>query len=96
MYGCVLGYDMRRVDFEPPPPREIIRCPNSQSRRCAHEGLLCPSQYTRPLGAEVHEQMSRSGDQSEARPPVFKSPSKLGILIHLSTHCSTDKKLSRP
>ncbi|GFX29324.1 hypothetical protein TNCV_3218581 [Trichonephila clavipes] len=42
------------------------------------QGLLRPSQYTWSLGAEVHEQMSRSGGQSEARPPVFKSPSKLG------------------
>ncbi|GFX24357.1 hypothetical protein TNCV_421581 [Trichonephila clavipes] len=29
--------------------------------------------------------MSRLGGQSEARPPVFKSPSKLGT--HLLTHC---------
>ncbi|GFS92667.1 myosin-VIIa [Trichonephila clavipes] len=29
--------------------------------------------------------MSRSGDQSKARPPVFKSPRKLGT--QLSTHC---------
>ncbi|GFX61006.1 transposable element Tcb2 transposase [Trichonephila clavipes] len=29
--------------------------------------------------------MSRSGGQSEARPPVFQSPSKLGV--HLWTHC---------
>ncbi|GFY12266.1 uncharacterized protein TNCV_283691 [Trichonephila clavipes] len=51
----------------------------------AHEsqGLLCPSHYTGPLGAEVHEQMSGSGGQSEARPSVFKSPSKLGT--HLPT-----------
>ncbi|GFX50041.1 hypothetical protein TNCV_2375301 [Trichonephila clavipes] len=34
--------------------------------------------------------MSRSGGQSEARPPVFKSPSKLGT--HLSTHCSRDER----
>ncbi|GFV63262.1 uncharacterized protein TNCV_1732021 [Trichonephila clavipes] len=62
----------------------------------AHEGqsLLCPSQYTGPLGAKMHEQMSRSGGQSEARPPVFKSPSKLGT--HLSTHCSRDERLCRP
>ncbi|GFX05185.1 uncharacterized protein TNCV_1958411 [Trichonephila clavipes] len=60
-----------------------------------HEGqdLLCPSQYTSPLGAEVQEQMSRSGGQSEARLPVLKSPSKLGT--HLSTHCSKDGRLSR-
>ncbi|GFU22079.1 hypothetical protein TNCV_4300631 [Trichonephila clavipes] len=40
----------------------------------AHESqdLLCPFQYTCPLGAVVHEQMSQSGGQSEARPPVFK------------------------
>ncbi|GFU67818.1 hypothetical protein TNCV_4528871 [Trichonephila clavipes] len=31
--------------------------------------------------------------QSEARLPVFKSPSKPGT--HLSTHCSTDERLSR-
>ncbi|GFV64250.1 uncharacterized protein TNCV_3000151 [Trichonephila clavipes] len=62
----------------------------------AHEGqgLLCQSQYAWPFGAEVHEQMSRSGGLSGARPPVSKSPSKLGT--HLSTHCSRDEKLSRP
>ncbi|GFW13859.1 hypothetical protein TNCV_2097401 [Trichonephila clavipes] len=39
----------------------------------AHEGQdqQCPSQYTGSLGAEVHEQTSRSGGQSEAKPPVF-------------------------
>ncbi|GFX68853.1 hypothetical protein TNCV_3865521 [Trichonephila clavipes] len=57
---------------------------NGVDLRCdatALEGqdLLCPSQYTRPLGTEVHEHMSRSGGQSEAEPPVLKSPSKLGI-----------------
>ncbi|GFT75193.1 uncharacterized protein TNCV_2245291 [Trichonephila clavipes] len=62
----------------------------------AHEGqgLLCSSQYTRPMGTEMHEQMSQSGDQSEARPPVFKSPSKLGTL--LATHCSRDERLNLP
>ncbi|GFW82853.1 hypothetical protein TNCV_3494231 [Trichonephila clavipes] len=35
-----------------------------------------------------------NGGQSEARPPVFKSPSKLGT--RLSTHCSRDESLSRP
>ncbi|GFU27000.1 uncharacterized protein TNCV_1151611 [Trichonephila clavipes] len=56
-----------------------------------HEGqvLLCPSQYTGPLGAEVHEQMSRFGGMSEERPSVFKTPSKL--VTHLSTHCSGDE-----
>ncbi|GFU36684.1 hypothetical protein TNCV_3311761 [Trichonephila clavipes] len=53
-----------------------------------------PIQYTRPLGAEVHEQMSRSGGRSETRSPVFKSPSKLGA--HLSTHCSRNERFSRP
>ncbi|GFU19579.1 hypothetical protein TNCV_21531 [Trichonephila clavipes] len=33
----------------------------------------------------MHEQVYRSGVRSEARPPVFKLPSKLGT--HLSTHC---------
>ncbi|GFU41121.1 uncharacterized protein TNCV_1058491 [Trichonephila clavipes] len=32
--------------------------------------------------------MSRSGGQSEARPPVFKSPNKLFFGTHLSTHCN--------
>ncbi|GFX78790.1 hypothetical protein TNCV_1919231 [Trichonephila clavipes] len=32
--------------------------------------------------------MSRSDGQSEARPPLFESPSKLGT--HLSTHCNRD------
>ncbi|GFX38145.1 hypothetical protein TNCV_3837441 [Trichonephila clavipes] len=38
--------------------------------------------------------MSRSGGQSEARPPVFKSSSKLGT--HLLTHCSRDERHSQP
>ncbi|GFU97533.1 uncharacterized protein TNCV_4764401 [Trichonephila clavipes] len=61
-----------------------------------HEGqeLLCPSQYTWPLGAEVHEQMSRFGALSEGRPSVFKTPSKHGT--HLLTQCSGDERQSRP
>ncbi|GFT25314.1 uncharacterized protein TNCV_181591 [Trichonephila clavipes] len=54
------------------------------------QGLLCPTHYTRPLGAKVHEHMSRSGGQSEVRLPVFKSPRKLGTL--LSTHYSRDER----
>ncbi|GFV47332.1 transposable element Tcb2 transposase [Trichonephila clavipes] len=38
--------------------------------------------------------MFGSGGQSEARPLVFKSPSKLGA--HLLTHCSRDERLSQP
>ncbi|GFY06677.1 hypothetical protein TNCV_3525331 [Trichonephila clavipes] len=38
--------------------------------------------------------LNRTGGQSEERPPVFKSPSKLGT--HLSTHCSRDERLNRP
>ncbi|GFU68696.1 hypothetical protein TNCV_309111 [Trichonephila clavipes] len=38
--------------------------------------------------------MSQTGDQSAARYPVFKSPSKLGT--RLSTHCRRDERLSRP
>ncbi|GFU75817.1 uncharacterized protein TNCV_1652771 [Trichonephila clavipes] len=62
----------------------------------AHEGrgLLCPSQNTLLLDVEVHEQMSQSGGQSEARLPVFKFPSKLGT--HLSAHYSRDERLCRP
>ncbi|GFU62555.1 hypothetical protein TNCV_1313911 [Trichonephila clavipes] len=52
-----------------------------------------PSIHSILLGAEVHEQMSRSGGQSEVRTPVFLSPSKLGT--HLSIHCSRDERLSR-
>ncbi|GFU25065.1 hypothetical protein TNCV_568201 [Trichonephila clavipes] len=39
-------------------------------RYSAHEdqGLLCPSQYTWPLSAEMNERMSRSGGQSESSP----------------------------
>ncbi|GFW45668.1 hypothetical protein TNCV_3246051 [Trichonephila clavipes] len=42
----------------------------------------------------MHEQMSRSGGQSEARPPVLKSPSKLST--HLSIRSSRDERLIRP
>ncbi|GFX81850.1 hypothetical protein TNCV_2570501 [Trichonephila clavipes] len=37
--------------------------------------------------------MFRSGDQSEARPPVLKSPRKLGT--HLSTHCKHQGTMER-
>ncbi|GFV63972.1 hypothetical protein TNCV_385471 [Trichonephila clavipes] len=62
----------------------------------AYEGqcLMCSSQYTLPLGAEVLEQMFLSDGQSEARPQCFKSPSKLGT--HLSIQSSRDERLSRP
>ncbi|GFU67348.1 hypothetical protein TNCV_1746381 [Trichonephila clavipes] len=54
---------------------------------------MCPSQYTQPLGAEVHEHMFRSVGQSEARSPVFKSSNKVGT--HLSTHCKTQEFVSQ-
>ncbi|GFX96846.1 hypothetical protein TNCV_1648811 [Trichonephila clavipes] len=38
--------------------------------------------------------MSRFDGLSEVRPPVFKTPDKLGP--HLLTHCSRDKRKSRP
>ncbi|GFX78242.1 ATP-dependent DNA helicase [Trichonephila clavipes] len=38
--------------------------------------------------------MIPTGVQSEARPPVLKSPSKLGT--YLSTHSSRDERLSLP
>ncbi|GFV59198.1 transposable element Tc3 transposase [Trichonephila clavipes] len=41
------------------------------------------------LDTKVHEQIFLSGGQSEARPPVPKSQSKLGT--PLSTHCSSDE-----
>ncbi|GFY35411.1 uncharacterized protein TNCV_195041 [Trichonephila clavipes] len=71
-------------------------CKLKLSGATAHEGqgLLCPSQYTRSLCAEMHEHKSRSGGQSEVRPPAFKSPSRLGT--PLSIHCSRDERLSRP
>ncbi|GFY16191.1 hypothetical protein TNCV_2348361 [Trichonephila clavipes] len=39
----------------------------------------------------MHEQMSRLGGQFEARPPVFKTPSKLST--QLSINCSRDESL---
>ncbi|GFW99217.1 hypothetical protein TNCV_3009851 [Trichonephila clavipes] len=42
----------------------------------------------------MHEQMFQSCVQSEARPPVFKSPREL--CNHLSTHYSRDERLTRP
>ncbi|GFX23712.1 uncharacterized protein TNCV_3596541 [Trichonephila clavipes] len=56
------------------------------------QGQLCPPQYTGPLGAEMHKQMSQSGGQSEARLQAFKPPRKLGT--HLSTHCNRDERLN--
>ncbi|GFU95290.1 hypothetical protein TNCV_4308891 [Trichonephila clavipes] len=52
---------------------ELLNPQLKLSGAIAHEGqnLLCQSLYTRPLGAEVYEHMSRSGGQSEARSPVF-------------------------
>ncbi|GFW81270.1 hypothetical protein TNCV_376181 [Trichonephila clavipes] len=44
------------------------------------------------MGTEVHEQLSRSGGESEAILTVFNSPSKLGT--HLSTHCRRSRKIS--
>ncbi|GFY01382.1 hypothetical protein TNCV_849901 [Trichonephila clavipes] len=41
----------------------------------------------------MHEQMSRSGGQSEARLPMFVPKQDFGT--HLSTHCSRDERLSR-
>ncbi|GFT67536.1 hypothetical protein TNCV_2361341 [Trichonephila clavipes] len=63
----------------------LAQQPMSARAYCAHPSIL---------GAEVHEQVSRSGDQSQTRCLVFKSPMKLGT--HLSIHCSGDERLSRP
>ncbi|GFX30773.1 transposable element Tcb1 transposase [Trichonephila clavipes] len=51
-------------------------------------------QYACPLGTEVHEQMSRSGGQSEVRPTVFLSPQASVVLIYRST--SVVERLDRP
>ncbi|GFV28310.1 hypothetical protein TNCV_22351 [Trichonephila clavipes] len=53
-----------------------------------------PDLVTKAKTLMVYEQMSRSGGQSEATPPVFKSPTK--PVTHLSTYCSRDKGLSLP
>ncbi|GFX31758.1 uncharacterized protein TNCV_170911 [Trichonephila clavipes] len=45
------------------------------------QGLMCPSQYTRPLDSEVHEQVSRSSVQSEVKPLVFNPQASL-VLIY--------------
>ncbi|GFX59923.1 hypothetical protein TNCV_4984361 [Trichonephila clavipes] len=54
----------------------------SHSSICDHWALRCL------------EQMSRSGDHSEVRSPVLKTPGKLGPQI--STHCSRDERLDWP
>ncbi|GFX09503.1 hypothetical protein TNCV_4698891 [Trichonephila clavipes] len=53
----------------------------------AHEvqELLCPSQYKRLLGTEVHEQMSQLGGLSEVKPPVFLRPQASLVLIYRPT-----------
>ncbi|GFY32677.1 hypothetical protein TNCV_4637831 [Trichonephila clavipes] len=67
----------------------------------AHEsqGLLCPSQYTGPLGAEVHKQMSRTGGQSEAESSVVKSQARLSRidplqLSYVWIHCTLVVKVT--
>ncbi|GFT82786.1 hypothetical protein TNCV_4433721 [Trichonephila clavipes] len=52
---------------------------NKLNGATAHKGqaLLCPSQYTRSLGAEVHEQMPRSCVQSEAKHTLFSPKASL-------------------
>ncbi|GFX53259.1 uncharacterized protein TNCV_362531 [Trichonephila clavipes] len=49
------------------------------------QGLLCQSQYTWPLGAEVHEQMPRSGGQSEARPQCLSPQASLVLIYRLTS-----------
>ncbi|GFU37534.1 hypothetical protein TNCV_4274621 [Trichonephila clavipes] len=63
--------------------------PMSARAYCAHPSIL---------DHWVLRCMSRCPDQgqSEARPPIFKSPSKLFFGTHLSTHCSRDERLSGP
>ncbi|GFX30643.1 hypothetical protein TNCV_4861671 [Trichonephila clavipes] len=55
------------------------------------QGLLCPSSlYTWPLSAEGHEQMSRSGGQSDAKPPLSSSQASL-VLIYRPTEGMKDR-----
>ncbi|GFW17746.1 uncharacterized protein TNCV_2653031 [Trichonephila clavipes] len=89
-----LGLKSRPLEDASIQDRSVIQKEISGATAHEGQGLLCPFQYTGPIGAEVHEQMSQSGGQSEARPPVFKSPSKLGFL--LSTHCSREERLCPP
>ncbi|GFW99707.1 hypothetical protein TNCV_3419381 [Trichonephila clavipes] len=59
------------------------------------EGVSSSLQYSNSVTQQpTREQMSQLGGQSEARPPVFKSPSKFGT--PLSTHCRRDERPSRP
>ncbi|GFV05108.1 hypothetical protein TNCV_223221 [Trichonephila clavipes] len=41
------------------------------------------------LGPEVHEQMFRSGGQSDAKPPVFSSQASM-VLVY-GTHCKDER-----
>ncbi|GFS93525.1 hypothetical protein TNCV_1982241 [Trichonephila clavipes] len=58
--------------------KSVMQQPIRARAYCAHR-----------RGTEVHEQMSRSGGQFEARLPVFKYPRKHDT--HLSTHCTKMK-----
>ncbi|GFT49004.1 hypothetical protein TNCV_3874731 [Trichonephila clavipes] len=51
--------------------------------------LLYPSQYKRPLGAEVQEEMSRFAECPKRDLPVFKTPRNLST--HLSTNAAGRK-----
>ncbi|GFV14986.1 hypothetical protein TNCV_408591, partial [Trichonephila clavipes] len=45
---------------------KLLNSNSAAQQPMRQRGLLCPSQYTVTLGAEEHEQMSRSGGHSEA------------------------------
>ncbi|GFV16253.1 uncharacterized protein TNCV_1670581 [Trichonephila clavipes] len=84
--GTIDGFEWRCRVQSKENPHLVCRSELKLSGATAQEdqGLLCPCQYTRPLGAEVHEQMSRSGGQSEARPPSVSLHSSL-VLIYQPT-----------
>ncbi|GFX45545.1 hypothetical protein TNCV_2740821 [Trichonephila clavipes] len=58
-----------------------------------YDGSIMSISVFMTLGIEVHEQMFRSGGQSDSKSPVFSSQASL-VLI-LSTHC-WNERLSRP
>ncbi|PRD24999.1 UNVERIFIED_CONTAM: Dscam2 [Trichonephila clavipes] len=50
------------------PAKQFLHLNTFEAVAPESQGLLCPSQYTGPLGAEVYEQMCRSGED----PPEFR------------------------
>ncbi|GFW24800.1 endonuclease-reverse transcriptase [Trichonephila clavipes] len=70
---------------------------SSNSNLVAQRPMRTRAYYAHPSirdpWALRYEQMPQSGSQSEERPAVFKSPSKLGT--HLLTHSCREERVSR-